>query len=387
MLENLRGIWKHYQKQNRQEKLLILLTASVFFPFPVTLVTLAVVCADALTHRRQRQELSHIPGVKWLWLSIIWVLIVAVTRANWPGAAVCPIVFMIGVAMVYARRYMTRPLFYTLVDLSCLLSFPCFLIAAVQRWTTPVVNELIDRPSATFLNANYYGCVAEMLILICIARLSDGVRQRRQILYYLTIAVNAMGLFFCNSFSAWFGIFAGCITLLVLHKRYYACFGVLFGFCAACALAFMLPFVFPRLNSLPQIFQIRTGIWNTALHGIYRHPLFGQGFLAFVSLSSVPGGIVQPHAHNFPLDMLLNFGFVGTPVILAYFIQMFATLRRRYLVTRRRGIYHIILALTVGWTVHGMTDVTLLWLQTGLLAMIFLGGYGAEEKRSLFLYR
>ncbi len=375
--EKISTAWERYCARPRQEKLLILLTASVFIHFLCALLTMIVLCVDAF---RRREELKEITGVRWMVLGCIWTMVIAICRLNWAGAAATLVVWLCAVVMLYSRRYMTRPLFYTLIDVSCIMSVPCFLVAAVQRWTTPVAVELIDRPASTFLNANYYGCMTEMLILICIAHLASGVRQERQLLYYLTIAVNMVGLWFCNSFSAWFGILAGCIVLLVLHHHYYSAFFTIVGVGIAIFSFYGLQILFPRMESLGEIVQVRLDIWQTALQGVKENPLFGQGLLTYLKIN--PGsGNPQPHAHNMVLDMLLNFGFIGTPVLLAYLMQYYSTLRHLYLRKGRREIYQMILAVSAGWLVHGMTDVTLLWVQTGLYASIFLGGLGAEERR------
>jgi O-antigen ligase len=110
-------------------------------------------------------------------------------------------------------------------------------------------------------------------------------------------------------------------------------------------------------------------------------PLFGHGFMSFYYLfNSTYRNRRIPHSHSIYLDMLLNFGVVGTGLFLWFIIKYYVTLIKDRMKENNIMITSLIVAVVVAALAHGATDLTLLWIQTFPLLMIILSGLGAQEK-------
>ena len=77
--------------------------------------------------------------------------------------------------------------------------------------------------------------------------------------------------------------------------------------------------------------------------------------------------------------MLLNYGIIGCGVFLTFIIaqvkQLWKWLKRK----AYRGITLLTVSLTIAVLIHGITDVTIFWIQTGLLFMLAYTGTGIRN--------
>ena len=96
--------------------------------------------------------------------------------------------------------------------------------------------------------------------------------------------------------------------------------------------------------------------------------------------ANYPGSYATTHCHNLLLDLLLNFGVVGT-VFPIWFIVGYV---KRAICCRNAQTKlqqtSLILAALAALVVHATVDLTFLWIQTGLLYCLILGGIGGEER-------
>ena len=93
------------------------------------------------------------------------------------------------------------------------------------------------------------------------------------------------------------------------------------------------------------------------------------------------GGYKTFHSHNLLLDTLLNYGFVGLGAIGIYVISQLKLLSLRMKNRICGNMNILVIAALVAITVHGLTDVTIFWIQTGLLFMLMFSsmGIGSES--------
>jgi O-antigen ligase len=124
---------------------------------------------------------------------------------------------------------------------------------------------------------------------------------------------------------------------------------------------------------------MRFKIWKFALEQIRLTPLFGRGPMscAFISYNS---GKIIPHAHSIYLDTLLNYGLFGFIVIAVYFKRLISFVLRVCFKENKSKITSLVLAVTAAALVHGITDFTLMWVQTLPLFLFVLSGIGVYEK-------
>ena len=66
----------------------------------------------------------------------------------------------------------------------------------------------------------------------------------------------------------------------------------------------------------------RIGIWKYALDFILERPIFGHGSNSFTSLLMNETGFWKGHAHNLPLELMVNYGLLASFCILAPIIYV-----------------------------------------------------------------
>ena len=137
----------------------------------------------------------------------------------------------------------------------------------------------------------------------------------------------------------------------------------------------------PRLYDVSVTIKIRLKIWTLAWEQIKNNPFFGHGFMSFGYLFDATYKSRQiPHSHSIYLDMILNFGIVGSVLLLWYFVRYYRNVCKTWLKRRNNQVASIILAVSAAAFVHGATDLTVLWIQTLPLLLFLLAGQGAEER-------
>jgi len=139
----------------------------------------------------------------------------------------------------------------------------------------------------------------------------------------------------------------------------------------------------PRLSDVDVTIRMRQQIWEQAIITIKESPLLGHGFMSYGFLFNVVyNSRLVPHAHNILIDMLLNFGIIGTLLFSYYFVRYYYDLVKAWLSKNKDSekATVLIFAVSVAAFVHGMTDITLLWVQTLPLFLIILAGFGGKGR-------
>ena len=149
----------------------------------------------------------------------------------------------------------------------------------------------------------------------------------------------------------------------------------------ACIVLYCVPELLPRIQDSNITTDNRVVIWRTSLQAIAKSPIFGRGFLTYYHIySDFPGSYPTTHAHNILLEPILSFGIVGTALMLIPLIYYY----RRVILCRnaqnKLNATSLILALSCALVIHGTTDLTFMWIQTGLLYCLIMGGVGIEER-------
>ena len=137
--------------------------------------------------------------------------------------------------------------------------------------------------------------------------------------------------------------------------------------------ALIVPGVLCRLPILDRMIELRVDIWETAAKGFLQHPLFGQGTFTYQYIwPTIPGGAANDHSHSLYLEPLLNYGIVGTAALLSYFALQYRSLWHSMREKQESYLTAVLLGLTVSTLVHGISDVTVAWVQTGMLFLFLL---------------
>jgi O-antigen ligase len=358
--------------------IVLLLTASIFAPFYFSVVTTCAIAIMTMMNSETRTKAFSAPYTKFLLGFLIIPFFVSATYNNYWGMLYAIMIIAIAICGFYIRSVMTRQLFNNVMDLACIASVWCTLIAGYQKITAYAAAPSY-RPLSVFHNANNYGMMIEFIVIICLYRIFTNARFKN---YYLAvIGVNLIGLYLCASVSAFIAMSFAVLAMLFLKGRYKLIGALMLFAAAAVMLGVAFPSIVPRgIEAIDSTCDQRISIWTTAIKGIRQHPLLGTGALSYQMICDQFGGYKTYHCHNLLLDTLLNFGFVGLAAIGLYVITQLKLLMLRFKNNICSNMNILLVAALLAIAVHGLTDVTIFWIQTGMLFMLMFSstGIGSE---------
>ncbi|MEG1995876.1 MAG: O-antigen ligase family protein, partial [Oscillospiraceae bacterium] len=310
-------------------------------------------------------------------LFFLLILIVPACYKRWYSVLAGVVFILIFIFFLYARTVMTKQLLNWIIDLSCIMSGVNFLVAIIQKI---VIRKDGYRPDACFFNPNYYGMIIEFVIIMCVFKILTS--KKKQWFYISTIAVNAVALLVCDSQSAIPAVICAIMLMLLLTKHYKIAITFVALAVGGILLIILLPLnIFPRFGIVDVSSTVRMEIWTAAIHGIMKHPIFGQGVLTYAFIYEPYNGYPTTHAHSIFLDPILSFGIVGTVLLVIFLVPIYKKVIKDYVFSRNGKVPLLIIALTIAVFVHGATDLTILWLQTAMLFLIPLACSNIDENK------
>ena len=350
---------------------------SIFAPFYITVL---VVCMVALITLFDFKMFPSLYRQKTFWYSFLFFLFsftISSVNQNHRGVWYSVLIFAILLTGIYLQKTMQHSFFKEILDIACICSIACAGIAILQKYIYWDITPDY-RPVSTFVNANYYATMIEFIVLIAVYRLLTCPQNR--ILYFITIIFNLIGLYFAASISSFLSLSCALILFLFLWGKTKLS-GFLFGGSVLFILAaIFIPQVFPRLSMAETSYGQRLEIWETAIRGLTDHWLFGQGPMSYPLIASQYLGYMTSHCHNLYLDVLLNFGIVGTAFLVYFFlkwVKIFVINLFRRVSTREELL---VLSMTVAVLIHGVTDVTIFWIQTAMLFLLVISSVKVKER-------
>ena len=354
--------------------LILVLTASIFAPFYVSMICVGGIAMMTMINCKKRVRAFAAPYTKFLFVFLTVTFFVAAIYGNYIGMAYSILIYAVVGCALYVRSVMTRSLFNDAMDLACVGSIWCLFIALYQKaFSLAAAPDF--RPMSVFTNANYYGMIIEFVVLIAVYRIFTN--PELSAFYLAVIGLNFIGLYLTASFSSFAAMFCAVLLMLLLKKRRRC---ALFFFAAVAffvALAVLFPQLLPRgAQALDRTLAQRLSIWSVSVRGIEQHPLFGRGVMAYQMIYDQFSGYKTYHSHNLILDMLLNFGVAGCSAVGVYFAVQAKLLLLRIRSNICCDMNILLISACAAVFVHGLTDVTILWIQTAALFAVIYSSTG-----------
>jgi O-antigen ligase len=351
-----------------------LFTISIFLPFYFGLVTVSCIAFMTIVKCGIRKKAFSAPYTKLIFAFLVGSFFVAAAYNNYKGMAYSILIYAIVTCGLYFRSVMTRRLYHLALDTACVASLWCAVTAFAQKalMYTSAPNY---RPVSVFTNANYYGMMIEFVVIIALYRIFTN--PDRAPFYAAVIGVNFAGLYLTASCSSTVAMVCAAAVIL-LYKRGSKATAVFFTVIAVCLAVFLLfPGALPRSSmAIETTVEQRLSIWRASWRAFEKTPVFGRGATAYQMIWEQFGGYKTYHSHNLALDTLLNFGIVGAAAIcvyLGYQIHLLI-LRFRYRICRDMDV--LVAAALSAVLVHGVTDVTIVWIQTAMLFFLIASSVG-----------
>ena len=354
-------------------------------PYILTAIVLTFLSVYVVANKYTRQLIFVHKGSGMLKVIFGYILMLPLVFHNWMGLIVGIGMTMVVMLGLFMRSIMTKELYEKTLHLICSLS----LATTGYGFVEFLYNLVMDgrhshRIASVFSHPNYFGTITGMVLIICAYKLLTG--QGNKWFYYCVGSANVISMYLCKSMFVWVEVFIGVTVLLLIFKKYRILGLWLSAAVIGAICIFLLNMnIIPRITDAGETTSIRLQIWKLAIRQIQASPWFGHGFMSFnyVYHAAYQGNMI-PHSHSFYLDTLLNFGVVGTGMLVWYMIRYYLTMIKHRFTEHNIMITGLIIAVTMAALVHGAADLTLFWIQTFPLFLIILSGLGADEKNGRY---
>lgn len=360
----------NFKEYSRQQKVLFFAVGSVCLPFPITCAVLFfAVCY--LCFSKGALKLAFEKKFEWIIFGFGLLIIIVPLFYKRYLSSLVGLAILIGIVLfLMLKAYMTASLYYDTMNFCGLTSVACFFIAVLQK----LFNGPMFRATGGLFNANYYGTICEFIIIFSVFGLLTNKRLRS--FYVFTLLINVAGIFLCDCQSAWIAVIMAIFVLVFFGSNRKVALLFLCGAAVALFVGVFTPGLLPRLDRMPQTYMTRKNIWDTAIKGFLAHPVFGQGALTYMFSHKIYDGYKTYHAHSIYLDPLMSYGIVGTGLALTYlFIQL-----KNMLKNNIRTVIAVVFSAIAAALIHGITDNSLLWVQTGFLMLFVLSGTAIKKE-------
>lgn len=362
------------------QNLIILLCVGSFLPYVFSGIICVIVFLSLIITPELQKGLFSFRGATLMFVFLAYSVAVAFLNRNALGMMVAPIFFCIFVVFCFVRQNITMETFDTCLTAVCFTVFPAFATALVEAVLQPGGGKLIYRCSSYYGNANWFGSLTAAILIISAYKIVSS--NGRAVFYYFVAFFGLLNILLSGSLFAIIEVVVG-VAVYLLLSRHYRLFCLMLA-CGALGLVLIsaMPGIIPRLSESTLTTGYRVRIWGIAIREIASRPLFGRGFMAYSEIQGLyEGSYVTVHGHNLAIDCLLNFGIVGTILLI---VILFFMLRRVFAVLSENRDSHVailIVSMACAIFAHSFTDITFFWIQTGVFYMIMLGGIGCEERK------
>ena len=369
-----------------EEALLIWLTVAVWMHYVVSGAMMVVLLAAVLIIPGIRKKAFGEKKMFFLGVGIAaFSLLSSCIAKNLIGMAISFGVFLIITLGAFAKSVMTETRFRKISVVCCIGSVISVFVSLYQNFIKYGDNPLY-RPTAGAFNANYYGALTVMTLMICIYNVLDGKRSDKKrawfyphkLFFIAVFLLNCVALLVCESRSALLAFLVCTVFYLFITGRY-----LLFAVAVSLAvgvgvLGWFYPNVLSWTNSLAFSITERSTIWKDAMRSFSQNPytaLFGRGPMSYYHVMEKEGLFIANHAHNIIVDTLINVGIIGTAMyalLIAYFIKEIWSVRRN------KTAFAVSSVFLLEIFAQGIADVTVMWHQSALLFIIMFAVVGSE---------
>lgn len=330
-----------------------------------------------LVNKNTRSMIFLHKGKGFFFAFIAYTLLIALYNKNFIGIACSLACFLIVIISYYVRTTVTEQTFERCLDICCIAAIPLTVAAIVDKILCNAVPN--HRIQLWFFNPNYFCAIMAAIVVICAFKVTS--HKNGVMLYYICAAFAAVSMYIGQSMFAFVEMFVGLCVLLILKRKHLMLAIFLMAVCFCLIMIYCIPDLMPRIFESNITTDRRIRIWNDAMAFIQENPLFGRGFLSYYQYAGEHPEIYQTtHAHNFALEPLISFGIVGSVLLLLFLWSYYSKVTECKELLRVNCATTLILAISAGVLAHMTTDMTALWIQTGFLYALILGGIGIDEK-------
>lgn len=370
------------------ENIIYLCCASAFLHYTISAAVIIICFAYIMSKKTERKKAFENKLSYVITAFCIYGILVSLINGNLLGFGVGFVFAAVLILAMYFRTVMTTVIFEKALDVCCIFSvstlFVLFTEKAFHLFNSSYRcygNFMGIMPLSFYLNPNYSAGILSVVFIICAYKfLKKDVRSAP---YFILAIFCAVGMYVCGSLFVWIEIAVALAALLFLTKNR-MWLGIMFSVIIIAAVTvYFVPGIFPRISAEGgDTVNNRILIWDLAVSVLPSCFIFGKGFMGYLFVSmDTENSYFTFHCHNMMLDFMLCFGITGC-IILLYIILCYC---QKVMLCKNTlsdsSIGALIISVAAGLFIHSVADMTFLWIQTGLLYILILGGVGADEKR------
>ena len=372
--------WDHL---SLDERMITVCVVSLFLPYQMVAVPGLFTVFRALLDKDVRHKMSDVSFSEYVYGSILIFTLPAIAFRNWFGLMGGVVLWLMLVFMLYLFTVMTVRFYNNLIDLMLILSMFAMAFGVADKF---VLHWFIfeGRTSSVFFNANYYGYMLELFVIMALYRFEN----RHSTGYLIILFANLGSILLCDCRTAWVAL-AVALTFYAVHYKRDVKWVMVIMLVTILSIIVVLgvPMFSGRMESevLDKDVNKRYQIWLTAYEWIGKQPLFGYGMNSFREICvRTQAKRIRWHSHNLVLNVLLDFGVIG----LAYFSCMagkiVSVLNKPQYCVSYGMIRKLIMVATLATLIHGVTDVPVLGVQTALALIFIISGCSVERNERVF---
>lgn len=361
--------------------IIYILFSSIFLPFFITAILLIFCVFYIIFKGKILGAFERKDGI-WAIVFSVYCFIVALINLNFIGAACTLVILSFIIVAKFVRKYITLDILNKGFDIACFMATITSLLCVVDF----VYNQFIlsfkgtYRCTLYFFNSNYLATLFATVIIICGFNVLN--HRRKPIYYYIVAVFCAVGAYLTGSMFVWVEVFIGCSALLFLTRKHQLLSALFLLAGTFIIVLYCIPGILPRINESNITTDNRMIIWKTTLNAIKDStPIFGKGFLTYFHIKGdYPGSYNTAHSHSILLEPILSFGIIGTIFIVTHFSYFYKRVTVCRNAQHKYSLSSLILAVSFAILVHATTDLTFMWLQTGLFYSLIFSTIGIEER-------
>lgn len=366
-----------------QSVMLIVLLISSFFPFYVSIIVFSILFFSLGINNKYSSSFQFLTkSTLFLWVFIFYSFMVSLLHKNNWGILITFVYFFILVFFNYYQEHVRveflEKIFKIALAASVILCAYSLLeyTEFVQEWDYTFFSRKFNmghpnRVEATFFNPNYYAMMLEFFIIIGVYKAAKTKNWVYRIIYSFIILFNMIAVIFTGNRTAPFVVLVSIVVFYFIlgYKKTSAAILLIAG---VGLLVLVVTGNFPRIDSILIALDDRMKIWETAILGIKDNFIFGRGPLTYRHVYWIYDGYETFHAHSSYLNIFLSYGIVGTSLLVYPLWKYVGLVRKMKHYKSLRFFRALTWSLIAIVLVHGITDHSIFWFQTGLLFLMIM---------------
>ncbi|OCN05496.1 hypothetical protein A4S06_08575 [Erysipelotrichaceae bacterium MTC7] len=390
-----------------EDKLIVIMCASLFLPYVVTIATLVGVAIYVLVRKKIPMLLKSVKRANILLFFAVYLLVVSLVFQNYLGALISVGIAAIFVDVIYFRKYIHRSLLEIIINVMIVLSLVSVVYAIGEQLyymnTVDAMHGFFDiqnkpehRVHTFFFNANYYAMMLVFASTFCVHQFMFARPTSRRIFYVIAGIINLFAIFLTGGRIAWLCLAIGIFGMLLVGHWYKTFVASVGGVGLAIGVLALKPGLLPRIASQGLSIGRRLHIWRTASLMVKDTWLFGKGPLTYYhfypnyydayvakwgsSHLSKRLGISAPHTHSMFIEPFISFGIVGTLLLGWYVLSQIRRLVRMIIRKIDPSTATLITGVLLSTIAFCIIDFPVFWVQTGTLFLFILGCSEIDKK-------